>query len=253
MADEVRPKTIIRIPKRKRFLISNVELHQDARLSWKARGILGYILTLPDDWAIYLEELSRHAPDGLHSTRTGLLELRRFGYVQKVILRRPNGTIAGCEWHVDESGKFTSPERKVALEEGREPDAPAPSKAPDVPPTNPDGWLALLRESNNKPATVRWMIETLYPDREPPDYGYIGEIGKRMKDAGVLARLIWEFSDPKKRPTGDLLAFLWKTHCGRKRRWKGNGSDRTPETDKMTPEEEAKRTAMLEAHFGVSE
>ena len=50
-------------------------------VSWKAKGILAYIMALPIDWEIYLEELQTHATDGRDSFRTGWKELQDKGYV----------------------------------------------------------------------------------------------------------------------------------------------------------------------------
>ena len=54
---------------------------QDERLSWKAKGLLAYLLSLPDDWQIYINELKNHAKDGRDSTRTAMNELIKFGYI----------------------------------------------------------------------------------------------------------------------------------------------------------------------------
>ena len=47
----------------------NKEMAQDKTLSWKARGLLLYLLSLPDDWNIYESELIKHATDGRDSTK----------------------------------------------------------------------------------------------------------------------------------------------------------------------------------------
>lgn len=50
-------------------------------LSWKAKGILAYLLKLPDDWELHFNELKRNATDGKSSLRTGINELREAGYI----------------------------------------------------------------------------------------------------------------------------------------------------------------------------
>lgn len=71
-----------RVNKDKNYTTINNTGLKDKRLSWKAKGILAYILTLPDDWVFYREELSRHAKDGLDSLRTGMKELKEYGYLK---------------------------------------------------------------------------------------------------------------------------------------------------------------------------
>ena len=50
-------------------------------LSWKAKGILAYIMSLPEDWEIHTKELMKHASDGRDSLMSGIKELREHGYV----------------------------------------------------------------------------------------------------------------------------------------------------------------------------
>jgi len=53
---------------------------RDRHLSWKAKGQLAYIMSLPDDWEIHVSELHTHARDGRESTASGLNELHAAGY-----------------------------------------------------------------------------------------------------------------------------------------------------------------------------
>ncbi|MCP1144462.1 conserved phage C-terminal domain-containing protein [Lysinibacillus endophyticus] len=58
-------------------------LLNDARLSWKAKGILAYMLSMLDDWVFYVEELMKHGSDGERSFRSGFNELKKFGYLER--------------------------------------------------------------------------------------------------------------------------------------------------------------------------
>lgn len=60
--------------------ISNLFLKR-TDLSWKAKGILAYLLTLPNDWELHLQELEKHATDGEASLRSGIDELKEAGYI----------------------------------------------------------------------------------------------------------------------------------------------------------------------------
>jgi hypothetical protein len=51
-------------------------------LSWKAKGILAYIMSLPEDWEIHTKELMKHASDGRDSLMSGIKELREHGYIE---------------------------------------------------------------------------------------------------------------------------------------------------------------------------
>ena len=63
------------------YVMMNKSFLMDCDLSAKAKGILGYILTLPDDWQIYLDELTTHFTDGRDSIRNGIKELLNNGYI----------------------------------------------------------------------------------------------------------------------------------------------------------------------------
>lgn len=91
--------TIIRIAKKTQpyTMVSNDTI-RDERLSWKARGILCYLLSLPDDWEIYVSELINHSPDGDTSLRSGLQELQTLGYLSRAQTRDKHGRISGYEY-----------------------------------------------------------------------------------------------------------------------------------------------------------
>lgn len=59
----------------------------DDRLSWKAKGIIAYMLSMPDDWTFYVEELIKHSKDGESSFRSGLKELKDLGYIKRFPVR----------------------------------------------------------------------------------------------------------------------------------------------------------------------
>jgi hypothetical protein len=70
----------------------------DTRLSWKARGILAYLLTKSDDWEIIITNLiNASEPDGRESLRSGLKELENLGYVVCARQQDERGRFAGWE------------------------------------------------------------------------------------------------------------------------------------------------------------
>jgi len=94
--------TIFRVTKNTNFTtICNTNL-KDIRLSWGAKGLLTYLLTLPDDWKIYLNELTCHTKDGYVKTNKYIKELIEAGYIKREKLRTKAGTFAGYEYIVSE-------------------------------------------------------------------------------------------------------------------------------------------------------
>lgn len=79
--------SIYRVQKNKNYVTMNRTALNDKRLSWKAKGIMAYMLSMPDDWVFYIEELTKHSTDGEKAFRTGFKELKDNGYVQRQPIR----------------------------------------------------------------------------------------------------------------------------------------------------------------------
>lgn len=84
------------------FVTVNKDFIHDPNLSWKAKGILLYLLSRPDDWQIYETELKKHACDGRDSLRTGIKELEKVGYIQRKRIRDDKGHFREYEYRVFE-------------------------------------------------------------------------------------------------------------------------------------------------------
>jgi len=89
------------------YTMVNKEVLKDVRLSWKSKGLLVYLLSLPDDWKIYESELVKHSSDGIASLKTCIKELKTFGYIKKEKYRNNNGEFNGYEYWI-----YENPDRK---------------------------------------------------------------------------------------------------------------------------------------------
>ena len=96
--------SVIRTHKNKSFTIIDNRGMKDEKLSLKAKGLLAYLLTLPDDWKIYVSELQKHSRDGRDSIRAAINELIENGYLKREETRDERGVFSGVEYHVYESG-----------------------------------------------------------------------------------------------------------------------------------------------------
>jgi hypothetical protein len=82
---------IIRHPVEKGYtVIANATLG-DSRLSWKARGLLVYLLSKPDAWEVMVAHLIKEAPDGRDAVLSGLRELEKAGYIVRKGQGRKDG------------------------------------------------------------------------------------------------------------------------------------------------------------------
>ena len=66
------------------FTVIHNELIEDTRLSWKARGLLVYLLSKPDHWRTTTAYLASQGADGIDSVKSGMRELEFYGYVRRV-------------------------------------------------------------------------------------------------------------------------------------------------------------------------
>ena len=97
--------------KRKRagdnFTILSNEFLRDENLSLKAKGLLAYILSLPDDWKIYFEEIEKHHKDGVRAVRSAWKDLELHGYARTTKILDEKKKFK--EW-VKEVSDFKSPD-----------------------------------------------------------------------------------------------------------------------------------------------
>ena len=84
------------------------------------KGIFCYILSLPETWKIYMEEVMTHASDGKASFRTGLKELEQYGYIKKRLVHDESGRFEGYHYIVVERPEADN----LPFIENQETDAP---------------------------------------------------------------------------------------------------------------------------------
>ena len=96
-------KNIVRVQKNKEnpYVMINKSCLNDANLSWAAKGLHSYLLSLPDDWEIYVDELIKHTSAGRDHTYRVVNELLEHGYMEKVQYRC-EGKILGLNYTVFE-------------------------------------------------------------------------------------------------------------------------------------------------------
>ncbi|WP_031487315.1 hypothetical protein [Streptomyces bicolor] len=81
-------------------------LFRDNRLSYRAKGIFGYISTHQDGWQVTVAGLVRSGPDGRDAVRTGLQELETHGYLIRERLRRTKGTLGEIVYSITDHPTF---------------------------------------------------------------------------------------------------------------------------------------------------
>ena len=83
--------SVFKVEKTKDYTImSNYHL-RDKNLSYKAKGLLSFMLSLPDDWDYSINGLVSISKEGVKAIRNILQELQRYGYL--VIEKKQNKMI----------------------------------------------------------------------------------------------------------------------------------------------------------------
>lgn len=97
-------KNIVRVEKNKDnpYLIINKTCINDNSLTWAAKGLHAYLMSLPDNWTIYINELTKHTSCGRDHTYTVINELLKFGYMEKIQYRY-QGKVLGLNYTVFET------------------------------------------------------------------------------------------------------------------------------------------------------
>jgi hypothetical protein len=93
----------IRTIKNKDFSVICNTFLRDERLSWKAKGILAYLLSKPDDWEVKVTDLIKRSRDGREAVYSAVNELLSMGYMQRTS-ERLRGKFVGCEYILFETG-----------------------------------------------------------------------------------------------------------------------------------------------------
>lgn len=170
MADKIR-KTARNV----NFTTVSNDFLQDVNLSWKAKGMIVYILSLPPDWELNLSDLKNRSKDGRDSTAAGLRELMDNGYCKRIKLRSDGGTFGGYDYVVSDIKEFEleqpQTDNPVTVEpqpEKPNTDNPNMEKPDTVNPTqvNTNSNKDLNTTNTNDSGTPQNTFASLFPDEQ---------------------------------------------------------------------------------------
>lgn len=108
---------VIRVEKTKNYTVmANYHL-RDNRLSFKAKGLMSFMLSLPDDWDYTVAGLATCAKDGKDSVRGALKELENAGYLTRERARDKQGRLRSTDYVLSEEPSVIEPETKEPTQE----------------------------------------------------------------------------------------------------------------------------------------
>jgi hypothetical protein len=82
---------ITRAPRTTHFTVLSNDLIRDCRLSFKARGLLAWLLSQPDDWQTDAGRIAEQGPDGRTAILSALKELEHAGYLTRTRTQDKHG------------------------------------------------------------------------------------------------------------------------------------------------------------------
>ncbi len=88
------------------FCMIKNSILKDKRLSWKAKGIMSFLLSHSNSWIFYKSELMKHSDkDGRESFTSGIRELKETGYLEIIKIKNDKGQFIGNQWLLHNSPK----------------------------------------------------------------------------------------------------------------------------------------------------
>lgn len=154
------PIRIRRVHHERNFTIITNAAIQDDLLSFKATGLLCYLLSLPEDWCIHLSDLVNRKADGKEGIRTGLRELEEAGYLTRFTRRdEATGRIVEHVMTIDEQPGSPEPDLPIV----GKPDSGSPDSG------KPDATKDLLPTKDSENKAHRAQRNVVDPERCPLD------------------------------------------------------------------------------------
>ena len=144
---------------------------RDERLTWKARGIFNYLWSQADNWQFYVAEIANHAKDGVKSTRSGLDELEKYGYLKRINRHDKSGSFDGMDWILSDIGGLnSSKELEIDSDRNRHnhfgDDAEKEQKAPEKCQKGSDAKWVQREKGPTQNGTLRNNNNKNYQDKE---------------------------------------------------------------------------------------
>ena len=93
---------VFRIEKKSNYTVMSNHHLQDERLTLKAKGLLCYILSLPEDWDYKMTGLAAKHPDGITAIRSCIHQLEKAGYIRRRQTTSSKGQFSKNEYFVYE-------------------------------------------------------------------------------------------------------------------------------------------------------
>lgn len=89
---------VVRRSRPQNFTVLDNAVLRDRNLSWKAKGLFGFLSSCSSSYRLTISRLAEHSGDGRESTMSAVRELQRCGYLQIERLRGTGGRFVSTTW-----------------------------------------------------------------------------------------------------------------------------------------------------------
>ena len=99
---------ILRTKKENNFVQIDKRILNDRELSWQAKGLHTYLMSLPDNWVVNVSDLKNRSTNGRDSTGAIINELIAAGYITRQLLQSESGKFEGYDYTIFEEKQAVS-------------------------------------------------------------------------------------------------------------------------------------------------
>lgn len=182
--------------RKENFTILDNTCIRDSNLSWKAKGVHTYLMSLPDDWKIHISEIVNHSCDGKAALYSAIQMLEHYGYIKKIRNRRKDGCFENTVYQIFEAPEEIASDAEVhPLSDFSDVDNPVLDNRTLLTTNilNTDKQRTELTNSDCKSETEQSVsesvfvniIKSLFGGEYPFDKNFEEAVLKHLADAGV--------------------------------------------------------------------
>ena len=99
---------ILRTKKENNFVQIDKRILNDRELSWQAKGLHAYLMSLPENWVVNVSDLKNRSTNGRDSTGAIINELIAAGYITRQLLQSESGKFEGYDYTIFEEKQAVS-------------------------------------------------------------------------------------------------------------------------------------------------
>ena len=109
--------SVVRVVKTRGYTVMSNHHLRDKGLSFKAKGLMSVMLSLPEEWDYTVRGLASISMEGMDAVRSGIAELERAGYVTR---QRVRGAASGAATTRSTNARRTEPQTQLRRNLGGE-------------------------------------------------------------------------------------------------------------------------------------